>query len=84
MKPRDDLKPTNANVNHIEVEKMACTWFGEVTSCSSLTLLLGPAWVLLNYVLQTILGLLVQVKKITQNIVSLRSAFGNLAILRGQ
>ena len=58
--------------------------FGEVSSCFSLTVCSGPAWVLLNYVLQTILGLLVQVKKITQNIVSLRSAFGNLAILRGQ
>ena len=37
-----------------EVEKMACTWFREVPSCCSLTLLLGPAWVLLRYVLQTI------------------------------
>ena len=33
---------------------MACTWFGEIPSCCSLTLLLGPAWVLLKYVLQTI------------------------------
>ena len=33
---------------------MAYTWFGEVPSCCSLTLLLGPAWVLLKYVLQTI------------------------------
>ena len=33
---------------------MACTWFGEVPSSCSLTLLLGPAWVLLKYVLQTI------------------------------
>ena len=37
-----------------EVEKMACTWFGEVPSCCSLILLLSPAWVLLKYVLQTI------------------------------
>ena len=33
---------------------MACTWFGEVPSCCSLSLLLGLAWVLLKYVLQTI------------------------------
>ena len=33
---------------------MACTWFGVVPSCCSLTALLGPVWVLLNYVLQTI------------------------------
>ena len=33
---------------------MARTWFGEIPFCCSLTLLLGPAWVLLKYVLQTI------------------------------
>ena len=33
---------------------MACTWFGEIPSCCSLTLLLGPACFLLKYVLQTI------------------------------
>ena len=33
---------------------MACTWFGEIPPCSSLTLLLGSAWVLLKCVLQTI------------------------------
>ena len=33
---------------------MACTWFGEVSFCCSLSLLLGPAWVLLKYVWQTI------------------------------
>ena len=27
---------------------MACTWFGEISSCSSLTALPGPAWVLLS------------------------------------
>ena len=37
-----------------EAEKIARTWFGDVPSCCSLTLLLGPAWVLLKYVLQTI------------------------------
>ena len=33
---------------------MARTWFGEIPSCCSLTVLLGPAWVLLRYALQTI------------------------------
>ena len=37
-----------------EAEKMACMWFGEIPSCCSLTLLLGPACFLLKYVLQTI------------------------------
>ena len=37
-----------------EPEKMAFSWFGEVPSSCSLTFLLGPACVLLNYVLQTI------------------------------
>ena len=39
---------------YTEAGKMACTWFGEIPSCCSLTFLLGPAWVLLTYVLQTI------------------------------
>ena len=34
---------------HTEAEKMACTWFGEIPSSCSLTVLLGPAWVLLKY-----------------------------------
>ena len=34
-------------------KKKAHMWFGEIRSCSSLTLLLGPAWVLLKYVLKT-------------------------------
>ena len=33
---------------------MARTWFGEIPSSCSLSLLLGSAWVLLKYVLQTI------------------------------
>ena len=37
-----------------EAEKMARTWFSEIPSSCSLTLLLGPAWVLLKYVLQAI------------------------------
>ena len=31
----------------------ACTWLGEVYYCSFLTLLPGPAWVMLSYVLHT-------------------------------
>ena len=33
---------------------MASTWFGEIPSCCSLTVLLGAAWVLLTCVLQAI------------------------------
>ena len=40
--------------NFTKAEKMAHKWFGEIPSCCSLTLLLGSAWVLLKYVLQTI------------------------------
>ena len=36
--------------------------FGEVCSCSSLTALPGPAWVLLSYVLHTILCTSVEVE----------------------
>ena len=39
---------------HTDPEKMARMWFGEIPSSYSLTLLIGPAPVLLNYVLQTI------------------------------
>ena len=39
-----------------EAEKMARTWFGEIPSWCSLTVLLGPAWVLLKNVLQNILS----------------------------
>ena len=39
---------------------MARTWFGKNSSSSSLMVLPGPAWVLLSYVLQTILWPLVQ------------------------
>ena len=43
------------NLSHnLHRPKMACKWFGEIPSCCSLTLLLGPAWVLLKYFLQTI------------------------------
>ena len=43
------------NLSHyLHRPKMACKWFGEIPSCCSLTLLLGPAWVLLKYFFQTI------------------------------
>ena len=35
-----------------EGEIKVCTWLWEIFSCSSLTALPGPAWVLLKYVLQ--------------------------------
>ena len=38
-----------------EMSKILCTWLREVCSCCSLTVLPGPAWVLLIYVLQRIL-----------------------------
>ena len=38
-----------------EMSKILCTWLQEVCSCCSLTVLPGPAWLLLNYVLQRIL-----------------------------
>ena len=31
-----------------EMRFILCTWFGELSSCSFLTVLPGPAWVLLN------------------------------------
>ena len=31
-----------------EMKFILCTWFGEISSCSCLTVLPGPAWVLLN------------------------------------
>ena len=37
-----------------EPEKIARTWFGEISSCCFLTIQLSPTCVLLNYVFQTI------------------------------
>ena len=42
-----------AHVNHdgyTELQNKACKWFGKVCHCCSLTLLSGPAWVLLNMI----------------------------------
>ena len=33
---------------HTEMRFNLCTWLGEISSCSFLTVLPGPAWVLLN------------------------------------
>ena len=35
---------------------MACTWFGEICSCCCLTVLLGPAWVLLSKIYKPFAG----------------------------
>ena len=43
-----------------EMSKILCTWLREVCSCCSLTVLPGPAWVLLIYDLQRILLISVQ------------------------
>ena len=37
-----------------EMKKFLCTWLGEVCYSCSLTVLPGPAWVVLNHVLQRI------------------------------
>ena len=42
------------NIKAISVSSKAYAWLGEIPSCCSSTLLLGPAWVLLKYVLQAI------------------------------
>ena len=47
------MEPIGVSSNTGPANK-ACTWFGEVCCCSSLTLLPGPAWVLLSYVLHTL------------------------------
>ena len=43
-------------VRHLKIHLMVRFRFGEICSCCSLTVMPVPAWVLLNYVLQTILG----------------------------
>ena len=45
----------NCNKYYTEMRFILCTWLREVCSCCFLTALPGPAWVLLNYVLQRIL-----------------------------
>ena len=37
---------------------MACTWFGEISFCSSLTALPGPTWVLLGKICKPFAGFL--------------------------
>ena len=41
-------------VRHLKIHLMVRFRFGEICSCCSLTVMPVPAWVLLNYVLQTI------------------------------
>ena len=45
-----------------EMSEIICTWLREVCSCCSLTVLPGPAWVLLNHVLQRILLISVELR----------------------
>ena len=53
---------------HCGSDEMARTLFGEICYCCSLTVLLGLAWVLLSYTLQTILGLLVHIMDTTSSL----------------
>ena len=46
---------------------MACTWFGEICSCCCLTVLLGPAWVLLSKIYKTFAGSLYCAQVLTSN-----------------
>ena len=53
MPPRPPLSPRPVFkacivTLHTEMRFILCTWFGEISSCSCLTALPGPAWVLLN------------------------------------
>ena len=41
-------------MHYTEMKKFLCTWLGEVCYSCSLTVLPGPAWVVLNHVLQRI------------------------------
>ena len=59
-----------------EAEKMARTWFDEIPSCCSLTLLLGPAWVLLKYALQTIFS--ISTGMAIKNVVQFKSIDGDM------
>ena len=51
-------------LQYTEPEIMVCTWSGELCYCSYLPVLLGPAWVLLSYVLHTFISGSVKVKKL--------------------
>ena len=47
-----------------ELRKSPCTWFGEVCLFCSLTALPGPAWILLNCVLQRLFLYIKEIAKI--------------------
>ena len=42
------LLSSNYHMHCTEAPEISCTWLGEIYSCSSLTFLPGPAWVLLS------------------------------------
>ena len=46
-KPQKFMLNSAFNIS-TEMRFILCTWFGEIYSCSCLTVLPGPAWVLLN------------------------------------
>ena len=47
--PNYQVKTSDQNVLQCtEMRYILCTWFGEISSCSCLTVLPGPAWVLIN------------------------------------
>ena len=54
LKEGKNVRPRQYLLECTEAEKMARTLFGEIPFCCFLTVLLGPAWVLHRYVLQTI------------------------------
>ena len=57
---------TEDNVLHVCTERrfILCKWFGEFCSCCSLTALLGPAWVLLNWICKELISSLYCFKNI--------------------
>ena len=64
------------------MSKILCTWLREVCSCCSLTVLPGPAWVLLNNVLQRILLISVKPPSIPDK-VGCEAVKKNLELLNG-
>ena len=49
---------TISDIYCTELPKMVCTWLREVCSCSSLSVLPGPTWVLLSKIYKPFLGAL--------------------------
>ena len=47
---------SHPNWSNTEMRFILCTWFGEFCSCCSLTVLPGPAWVLLNWICKELIS----------------------------